>query len=501
MNPLILIVLDGWGINKRKEGNAIALASPKNFEKIWKTYPHTELKAHGKAVGLPKGMLGGSEVGHIHLGAGRVVPQELTQINKAIRNGDFFKNKAILHAIRNVKKNNTSLHIIGLLSDAGVHSHISHFYALLRLAKKHRIDNVFIHAFLDGRDTQPKSAMKYIRALERKIKQIGIGKIASLCGRYYAMDRDKRWKRVKLAYDLLTLGRGRKVTSAIEGVRVAYRNGETDEFVRPTIIDESGIVKDGDSIIFINFRSDRARQLTEALIKKKFNNFKREKRPRVFFVTLTEYEKNLNVKVAFPPLKIHNTIGEWLSRLGLKQLRIAETEKYAHVTYFFSGGREKPFKGEDRILVPSPKVSTYDKKPEMSAKKITKKLLHKIKEYDFVLVNFANPDMVGHTGNLQATIKSIKVVDECIGKIIKEANKWNRIVVLVGDHGNADQMIDYKTKKPLTSHTFNPVPFIILSEERNNIKLRNGGLANVAPTLLKLMGLKKPKEMTARSLW
>ena len=500
MNPLILIVLDGWGINKRKEGNAIALASPNNFKKLWRTYPHSELKAHGEAVGLPRGMLGGSEVGHIHLGAGRIIPQDLTRINRAIRNGEFFKNKSLLEAIKNVKKHNSSLHILGLLSDAGVHSHISHFYALLKLAKKYRVRNVLIHVFLDGRDTPPKSAMKYIKALESQIRKTGVGKIASLCGRYYAMDRDKRWKRVKLAYDLLTLGKGRKAANAIEGLKLAYQNGESDEFVKPTIIEKRETVKDNDSVIFINFRSDRARQLTEAFVKKKFNNFKRNKKPKVFFVTFVEYEKGLNAKVAFRPIEIKNTLGEWLSKLGLKQLRIAETEKYAHVTYFFNGGREKPFKGEDRILIPSPKVSTYDKKPEMSAYKITKRLLPKIKDYDFVLVNFANPDMVGHTGNLRATIKAIKAVDECIGKIVKEARKQNRIVVLVGDHGNADQMIDYKTKKPLTSHTFNPVPFIIVSDE-NNIELRNGGLANVAPTLLKLMDLKKPKEMAARSLW
>lgn len=500
MNPFLLIVLDGWGVNKRKDGNAIALANPKYFKRLLETNPHTTLKAHGRAVGLPSNMLGGSEVGHIHLGAGRIVDQELTRINKAIRSSNFSRNKAIVQAMKNVKKHNSSLHIIGLLSDAGVHSHISHFYALLRVAKKYGIKNVFIHAFLDGRDTPPKSAMKYIKALERKIKEIGIGKIASLCGRYYAMDRDRRWKRVKLAYELLTLGRGRKARTSVEGVKLAYQNGESDEFVKPTIIDEDGIIKDKDSVIFVNFRSDRARQLTEAFVKKVFRNFRRKKKPKVFFVAFTEYEKNLNVKVAFPPLTIKNTLGEWISKLGLKQLRIAETEKYAHVTYFFNGGREKPFDGEDRILVPSPKVSTYDKKPEMSAEKITREVLKHLSKYDFILINYANPDMVGHTGNLKATVKAISVVDSCLKKVVRNAMKEEFIIGIVGDHGNAEQMIDYKTGEIMTSHTFNPVPFIIVNAKGCG-KLRHGGLSNVAPTILKLMELKKPKEMSARSLW
>ncbi|MCD6381625.1 MAG: 2,3-bisphosphoglycerate-independent phosphoglycerate mutase [Candidatus Aenigmarchaeota archaeon] len=500
MNSLILIVLDGWGINKKVDGNAIALAKPKNFDRLWKGNPHTQLKAFGTAVGLPGGMLGGSEVGHLHLGAGRIVPQDLTRINKSIKSGNFFKNKALISAIKNVIKKHSSLHILGLLSDAGVHSHISHFFAVLKLAKKFNLKNVFIDVFLDGRDTPPKSAEKYLKILEKEIKKIGIGKIASISGRYYAMDRDTRWKRVKLVYDLLTIGKGRKASNVFEALHLAYKLGETDEFVKPTLIDSNSLIKDGDSIIFVNFRSDRARQLTGAFTKKRFGAFRRVKRPKVMFVTFTEYEKGLNAKVAFKPLEIKNTFGEWISGLGLKQLRIAETEKYAHVTYFFNGGAEKPFRDEDRVLIPSPRVSTYDKKPEMSAYKITKKLLRVMHKYDFILVNYANPDMVGHTGNLKATIKAIKVVDKCLGVVVDSALRNDMVVAIVGDHGNAEQMIDYKTGQPITSHTFNPVPFIIINYEKNII-LKRGGLSNVAATLLKLMGLEKPREMTSKSLW
>ncbi len=493
MNPLILIVLDGWGLNRKIKGNAVKLANPRNFNKLWKNYPHTKLKAWGEYVGLPKGTLGGSEVGHLHLGAGRIVPQELKRIDDSIKDGSFFKNRQILWVMEKVKRNKSKLHLLGLLSDAGVHSHISHFVALLRMAKRNGIKDVYVHAFLDGRDTPPKSAIKYVRWIEREMKKLGVGKIATLCGRYYAMDRDKRWKRTKKAYDLLTDGLGIFEKDPVTAIRNAYKRGETDEFISPVIIDKNGIIRSDDGVVFVNFRSDRARQLTEALTKKNFRWF-RTKKLRIFFVGLAEFEKKLKLRSAFPPLKIKNSFGEWISKLGLKQLRIAETEKYPHVTYFFNCGREKPFKGEDRTVIPSPKVSTYDKKPEMSAYKITRKLIPLIEKYDFILVNFANPDMVGHTGNLKATIKAIKVVDECLGKIVKEAKKHNRIIVVTADHGNAEEMIDYKTGEPKTSHTFNPVPFIVINYNRK-IRLEPGGLANVAPTLLELMSLEKPREM------
>ena len=502
MNPLILIVLDGWGINKRKKGNAVALAETPVINELIKKYPNTKLKACCEAVGLPPRALGGSEVGHLHLGAGRIIEQDLTRINKSIQDGSFFRNKALLKAMNNVKKNNSSLHVLGLLSDAGIHSHINHFLAVLKLAKKNKI-NIYVHAFLDGRDTPPKSAGKYIRMLETEINRLGVGKIVSLCGRYYSMDRDNRWDREHKAYDLLVNGIGRKANNAMQGLKLAYSKGETDEFVKPTLILDKGkehLIKDHDSVIFINFRSDRSRELTRAFVQGKFGKFRREKLLKLYFVTLTQYDKKIKTFVAFKPLKIKNTLPEILDKNNLKQLRIAETEKYAHVTYFFNAGREHPFPSENRILIPSPKIPTYDMKPEMSAIKITNKLLPEIKKHDFILVNFANPDMVGHTGNLKAAIKAIETVDSCVGKIVKEAEKQNMTAVIVADHGNAEQMIDYKTGDKLTSHTFNKVPFIVL---KNGIKLKTDkeyGLSNVAPTVLDLIDLKKPKEMTAESL-
>ncbi len=496
----MLMILDGFGKNPSNEGNAVANAKKPNIDKLMLTCPTAEVYASGPSVGLPEGQMGNSEVGHTNIGAGRIVYQELTRITKSIEDGDFFSIKEFADAIENCKKNNSKLHIMGLLSDGGVHSHERHLYGLLELAKRKDFENVYVHCFLDGRDTLPASGEGYIQKLEEKMKEKGIGKIATLSGRFYAMDRDKRWERVKKCYDALVNAEGEKYTSAIEAIESSYQKEVFDEFVEPAVIGNGAKIEDGDSVIFYNFRPDRAREITRALVDPKFDGFE-AKKMNLYFVTMTDYDSTMpNVHVAFKPEDLKNTYGEYVSNKGLTQLRIAETEKYAHVTFFFNGGVEEPFKGEDRILVPSPKVETYDMKPEMSAYEVTDKVVEAInsEKYDTIILNFANPDMVGHTGNLEAAEKAIEAVDECVGKIIDALNKHNGVALITADHGNAEQMIDYKTGEPFTSHTTNPVPLILYGME--DVKIKDGKLADLAPTMLDIMNLEKPKEMTGESL-
>lgn len=504
-----LVVMDGYGINKNLKGNAIANAHTPNLDRFYKEYPNTTLKSSGMAVGLPEGQMGNSEVGHLNIGAGRVVYQEFARISKSIDDGDFYTNEVLVEAVDNAIKHNSALHIMGLLSDGGVHSHITHLYALLKLAKDKGLERVYVHAFLDGRDVPPACANEYITALEKKMAELGVGRIATVEGRYYAMDRDKRWERVKLAYDAIVDGIGIQVNSAVEAVNKAYERGETDEFVKPSVVMDgdkpTATVKPNDSIVFFNFRPDRARQLTRSFIYEDFDSFERRRGYiPVYFVTMTQYDETFGdlVHVAFEPIKkMENTLGEYLSKNGIKQLRIAETEKYAHVTFFFNGGIEEPNENEDRVLIPSPKVPTYDLKPEMSAYEVTDELVKRIKskEYQFILVNYANCDMVGHTGVYEAAVKAIEAVDQCLGRVVDAVREQNGVVFITADHGNAEQMIDYETGEPMTAHTTNVVPFIAIGV--GDVKLREGGkLADIAPTVLDVMGLAKPKEMTGESL-
>lgn len=501
MKPLILIIMDGFGLKDPKD-NAIATANTPNLDYLFKNYPTTKISASGLAVGLPEGQMGNSEVGHTNIGAGRVVYQDLTRISKSIKDGDFFGNEALLSAIKHSKENNSSLHIMGLLSDGGVHSHIEHLYAILDLIKNHDLKNVYIHAFLDGRDTPPKSGEKYLNELLKKINETKVGKIATISGRYYAMDRDKRWDRIKKAYDTIVLAKGKKFNNPIEAIENSYRNNITDEFFVPCVIDENGTIKNNDSIIFFNFRPDRARQITKSIVLKDFNFFERNiSLKNIKFVCLTEYDKNLYpfVDVAFKPETLKNTLGEYISSLGLKQLRIAETEKYAHVTFFFNGGTEKEYPLEDRILIPSPKVATYDLQPEMSANLITKRVTEEIEKnkYDLIILNFANCDMVGHTGNFEAAVKAVECVDLCVKKVVDKILSLNGYAIITADHGNADKMRD-SNGNPFTAHTTNPVPLCFVG---CNFKLKpNGKLSDIAPSILDLLNLKIPKEMTGESL-
>ena len=504
-NLTMLAILDGWGINEKEEGNAIKLAKTPNLDSIISQYPTTKIKTSGLDVGLPDGQMGNSEVGHTNIGAGRIVYQELTRITKSIQDGDFFEKKEFLDAINYCKKHNSNLHLYGLLSNGGVHSHNTHLYALLELCKKQEFDKVFVHCFLDGRDTPPASGENFIAELEDKIKEIGVGKIASIMGRYYAMDRDKRWDRVELAYNALAKGEGLTAKSAISAIESAYQREEFDEFVKPTVITENeepiATVKQNDSIIFFNFRPDRAREITRVFVDKAFDGFER-KFQYVNYVCMTQYDETMpGVEVAFKPTEITNTFGEYISKNGYSQLRIAETEKYAHVTFFFNGGNEVKYEGEDRILVDSPKVATYDLQPEMSAYEVTDKVVDVIKknETDVIILNFANCDMVGHTGVLEAAEKAVETVDECIGKIVTEVLKVDGTIIITADHGNAEQMIDYTTGDPHTAHTTTPVPLVIAGC-KDNIKLKEGRLADIAPTMLDLMGLERPAEMTGESL-
>ena len=502
--PIMLMILDGFGINDNESGNAIKLANTPNIDKLMKTWSTTQIYTSGLAVGLPEGQMGNSEVGHTNIGAGRVVYQELTRITKSIEDGDFFSIKELTSAIDNCKKYNSKLHIMGLLSDGGVHSHIRHLYALLELAKRKDFEDVYVHCFLDGRDTPPASGESYISQLEEKMKEKGVGKIASISGRFYSMDRDKRWERVEKAYKALVYGEGEKATSAISAIEASYQKEIFDEFVEPTVIcngdEPTATINDHDSVIFFNFRPDRAREITRSLVDSEFDGFE-VKKLKLYYVCFTQYDETIqNVEIAFKPETLVNTFGEYVSKKGLTQLRIAETEKYAHVTFFFNGGEEKQYKGEDRILIPSPKVQTYDLKPEMSAIEVTNKVVEAIKsnKYNCIILNYANPDMVGHTGSLEAAIKAIETIDECIEKVVEAMEEKEGVILMTADHGNAEQMIDYKTGEPHTAHTTNPVPLILIGMQ--GIKLKEGKLADLAPTMLDIIGLEKPAEMTGESL-
>ena len=505
---VVLVVLDGWGISAHKDGNAIALAQAPVYKGLMMNHPHTALRASGEAVGLPDGQMGNSEVGHLNLGAGRIVYQDSTRISKAIRDGDFFKNPVLLSAMERVKKSNGALHLMGLLSDGGVHSRMDHLYAMFDMVKAQGITKVFFHAFLDGRDTPPSSALGYISALEEHLSRIGIGAIATVSGRYYAMDRDKRWDRVKKTYEAMILAEGICQFSAAEAVQQSYEHGKTDEFLIPTVIMDKnsdkpiGSIQDGDGVIFCNFRSDRAREITQALTAADFQGFSRTIMPKLAsFSCLTTYDESFDLPVAFAPMRLPHILGEVLSARGVRQLRIAETEKYAHVTFFFNGGEEAPFPLEDRILIPSPRdVATYDKKPEMSAREVTDALVKNIlsRQYGFILANFANPDMVGHTGVMEAAVKAVEVLDECLGRVLRAAQDTGAVVAITADHGNVEQMKDPENDQPFTAHSTNMVPFILLGEK---VRLKKGGLlADVAPTVLALKKIEKPEEMTGESL-
>jgi 2,3-bisphosphoglycerate-independent phosphoglycerate mutase len=504
--PTILLILDGFGLNDHSYGNAIRLAHTPNLDHYFNNYPSALVHASGLDVGLPKGQMGNSEVGHLNIGAGRIVYQELTRISKSIEDEDFFQNPAFLEAIKNVKIHGSSLHLFGLLSNGGVHSHNTHLYALLKLAKKAELTHVYIHAFLDGRDVPPTSALGYVEELENKINEIGIGKIATISGRYYAMDRDNRWERISLAYDAMVSGLGEKANSAKEAIELSYAKNNTDEFVQPTVIHEKNIpiatIQPNDSIILFNFRPDRAREITRTFVDPNFEHFNRKKGffP-VHYVCMTQYDASMpNVHIAYKPEVLKNTFGEYIANKGLKQLRIAETEKYAHVTFFFNGGIETPYEGETRILIPSPKVATYDEKPEMRAYEVTNRLIEEMNKniYDVIILNYANPDMVGHTGSLEATIKAIEVIDDCVDKVVEATIAKGGQILLTADHGNSDQMLDEKGNT-ITAHSINPVPLVLINANEK-LGIIEGRLADIAPTLLEMMELSKPKEMTGKSL-
>ena len=505
--PTVLMILDGFGLNDKSEGNAIAQADTPVIDKLMKDYPFVEGNASGLAVGLPDGQMGNSEVGHLNMGAGRIVYQELTRITKEIEDGDFFKNPELLDAVANVKNNGSDLHFYGLLSDGGVHSHNTHLYGLLELAKREGVENVYVHCFLDGRDTSPTSGKGFIEALEAKMKEIGVGKIASICWRYYAMDRDNRWDRVEAAYKMLTLGDGVKADSAEAAITASYADDKTDEFVLPTVIEENGApvatIKDKDSIVFFNFRPDRAREITRTFCADDFTGFDRGPRKDVKYVCFSEYDVTIpNKTIAFKKVELENTFGQFLAACGKTQARIAETEKYAHVTFFFNGGVEEPNQGEERILVNSPKVATYDLQPEMSAPMVCDKLVEAILsgKYDVIIINFANPDMVGHTGVEAAAIKAVETVDACVGRAVDALLEADGQMFICADHGNVEQLIDYENGGSFTAHTINPVPFILVNYD-SAYTLREGGcLADIVPTMIEMMGLEQPEEMTGKSL-
>ncbi|GIO14874.1 2,3-bisphosphoglycerate-independent phosphoglycerate mutase [Cohnella xylanilytica] len=504
--PVALIILDGFGLREETHGNAVAQAKKPNFDRFWSTYPHTQLTAQGEAVGLPEGQMGNSEVGHLNIGAGRIVYQDLTRITKSIREGDFFENETLLGAVRHAKQNGKKLHLYGLLSDGGVHSHIAHCFALLELAKKEGLTEVYVHAFLDGRDVAPDSAVGYLQQLQAKIEELGVGKIATVQGRYYAMDRDKRWDRVEKSYRAMVYGEGPTYTDPIQAVKESYEKSVMDEFVMPTVIVGAdgkpvGLVEAEDAVVFFNFRPDRAIQLSNVFTNEDFRGFDRgEKFPKnLYFVCLTLFSESVGGFVAYKPKELDNTLGEVLVQQGKTQLRIAETEKYPHVTFFFSGGRDIQLPGETRILINSPKVATYDLKPEMSAYEVADAAVKEIEadKHDAIILNFANPDMVGHSGMLEPTIKAVEATDECLGKVVDAILAKGGVAVIIADHGNADMVIDDQGR-PFTAHTTNPVPCIVTKQ---GVTLRDGGiLADVAPTLLKLLELPQPKEMTGVSL-
>lgn len=505
--PTVLMILDGYGLNEKQEGNAIAEANTPNMDKLMAEYPFVKGYASGMAVGLPEGQMGNSEVGHINMGAGRIVYQELTRITKEIHDGSFYQNAALLAAIDNCKRNGSDLHLFGLLSDGGVHSHNTHLYALLELAKRHELENVYVHAFLDGRDTPPASGKGFVEQLWEQMKIIGVGKIASVMGRYYAMDRDNRWDRVEKAYRAMVLGEGETADCGVNAVQNSYDAEKYDEFVLPTVVVEDGnpvaTIKDKDSVIFFNFRPDRAREITRVFCDDEFNGFERAKRLDLTYVCFSEYDITIaNKIVAFHKISLDNTFGQFLAAHHKTQLRLAETEKYAHVTFFFNAGVEVPNEGEDRILVNSPKVATYDLQPEMSAFEVADKLVEAIKslKYDVIVVNFANPDMVGHTGIEGAAIKAIETVDQCVGMAVDALLSVDGQMFICADHGNAEQLIDYTTHEPFTAHTTNPVPFIMVNYDKNYTLAEGGCLADIIPTMIEMMGMVKPDEMTGKSL-
>jgi len=506
--PLLLMILDGWGINRNPDHNAVALATTPNLNALLAEYPHTEIRTSGMAVGLPDGQMGNSEVGHLNIGAGRVVYQDLTRISKSIMDGDFFTNPVLLECIAKTKAAGGRLHLAGLLSDGGVHSHNTHLYALLELAKREGLQDVFVHCLLDGRDTPPQSGAEYLAQLEAEITRIGVGRIATVMGRYYAMDRDNRWERVQQAYNALVCGEGERHSSAADAIRKSYAAGLHDEFVLPVVIAGEGVpagtVKDGDGFIFYNFRSDRAREITRAIALDDFDGFARHCHPKLAgYVCMTEYDATFGLPIAYAQTELTSLLGGVLSAAGLKQLRIAETEKYAHVTFFFNGGNETPFPGEERCLIPSPKeVATYDQKPEMSAYLVTDELLKRLGQNspDVIILNLANCDMVGHTGMLEAAERAVEAVDKCVGRIVAKVRELGGAVLITADHGNAEQMID-ETGGPHTAHTTNNVWLVLVDDSRKGEKLREGGcLADIAPTMLKLLGLDQPAEMTGQSL-
>lgn len=503
--PLMLIILDGLGLGKEYEGNAFYRANTPNIDKLLREYPNTSIDASGLAVGLPDGQMGNSEVGHLNIGAGRVVYQELTRITKSIEDGSFYQEDKLLKSIENARVNKSKIHLVGLVSEGGVHSHINHLYGLLNLMKKEDFKDVFIHVILDGRDVGPKDGLRDIEGLLDKIEEIGIGQIASISGRYYSMDRDNRWDRIKLSYDAMTQGRGNRSDNPIEAVEESYKSQVTDEFILPTVIERNGkpigLVEDDDSIIFFNFRPDRARELTRAFVDEDFTGFDRDK-IRVHYTTMTEYDKTIeNVNVVFTNEPPKNTLGEYISARGLNQLRSAETEKYAHVTFFFNGGREEAFPNEDRVLIQSPKVATYDLQPEMSAYELKDEIINRLEmdRYDLIVLNFANPDMVGHSGIVDASIKAVETVDTCLGEILDKLEEKNGLALITADHGNVESLIDEETGGKITAHTTNQV-FLILYGDKDKDLIDGGKLADLAPTILDLLELDKPIEMTGNSL-
>ena len=506
--PTVLLILDGYGLNEKEEGNAIKQAKTPVMDRLMKEYPFVQGSASGMSVGLPDGQMGNSEVGHLNMGAGRIVYQELTRITKEIEEGTFFENEALVKAMENVKKNDSALHFYGLLSDGGVHSHNTYMYGVLEMAKKFGIEKVYFHAFLDGRDTPPASAADYMQQMVDKMAEIGVGEVATVSGRYYAMDRDTNWDRTEKAYVALTKGEGVKATDPVQAIKDSYAQDVTDEFMLPTVIEKGGkpvaTIQDNDSVVFCNFRPDRARQITRAFCADDFDGFNREKKLDLVYVCFTEYDVTIpNTDIAFKKEEIVNTFGEWIANNGMKQARIAETEKYAHVTFFFNGGIEEPNKNEDRVLVDSPKyVPTYDKKPRMSVYTVCDELSKAIVDgdYDVIICNFANPDMVGHTGVLPAAIKAIEAIDECVGEVVNFVEQVGGQMFITADHGNAEQLIDYETGEPHTAHTTNPVPFILVNADPG-VKLAEGGvLADIVPTMIDMMGMEQPKEMTGHSL-